>query len=233
MRVLIFDVQGKVAHFRRPDTTQTHATYPFITRTAIRGLLGSMLGLPEFLGVAWTGLELRAPVRTVVQELSLLGKGFLGNGPAFSRPTAIELIVNPSYRIYYHGDHQEELARRLREQRSHYHTYLGSAFALTFPRYVDEVEMPEVSVEAGGVYTSRTVVPTHVIERLIVPEEGNVQYGRAGGVLYRYLGDRRFRGAMHLIYEVQGRPIRFQAAGGPKDPPVRFVTAEGGLVALW
>lgn len=242
MRVLVFDIGGKLAHFRRPDTTQTHTTYPIITRTALRGLIGSILGLHEFQGDAWTGVQLLAPVRTVAQQMSLLGKGFLGGGSSFNRPTSIELIVSPHYRIYYHGDYQEELAERLRRNESCYHTHLGSAFALTFPRYIAELELDEIKLKEGESYASCTVLPAHVIRRLVLSQE-ELQYGRVGGVLYEYLGGRRFRGTIDLIYETKGRPIQFLAAGPEISPPVRFVHHAIGnstrgsdnteLIALW
>jgi len=40
MKGLAFDIKGSIAHFRRPDTTATQMTYPFITPTAVRGLVG-------------------------------------------------------------------------------------------------------------------------------------------------------------------------------------------------
>src|SRR5690606_35018709 len=94
--VLVFDLEESLAHVSRPDATATHATYPFITRTALRGLLGAILGLEEFLyDEARAGVRLMSPVQKSVQELSMLGKGFLGNGPEFNRPTSIELLVQP------------------------------------------------------------------------------------------------------------------------------------------
>jgi len=234
MKVLVFDLQSKLAHFRRPDTTSTHVTYPFITRTALRGLVGSILGMEEFRGEAWTGIQLLSPVKTVSQELSLLGKGFLGGGgDAFNRPTSVELLVNPHYRIYYQGDYFEELASAIREQRSVYHTYLGSAFALTVPRFVQIAEMDMVLLE-GAVNRelhSRTVVPVHVIRRLSV--HPHVQYGRVGGILYESIGGRRFRGAGHVIYEVEGRPIHFYPQSAA-NPEVRLLETDGGeVVCLW
>lgn len=236
MRVLVFDLKGSVAHFRRPDTTATYASYPVITRTALRGLLGAILGLREFHGKSWAGIQLLAPVRTSMQELSLLGKGFLAKGEtknSMNRPTSIELVVEPAYRIYYHGDYRDELTRRISEGLSHYHTYLGSAFALTFPRFVGDWDLPEVRLEEGEEYLCRTVLPTHVVKQLTVPASGEMQYGRIGGVHYQYLGGRKFRGSIHLIYEVQGRPIHFLAKGNAVHPPVRFVRMDGELVSLW
>ena len=98
MEVLIFDLKGSLAHFRRPDTTATHATYPFITRTALRGVLGAT---PGARGVHLRGrggprrVRLMSPVRKSVQQLSMLGKGVSVSGPEFNRPTAVELRLEP------------------------------------------------------------------------------------------------------------------------------------------
>src|SRR3954466_15183032 len=101
--VVVFDLRGELAHYRRPDTFATHASYPFIPRTALRGLIGAILGeeyraegdvLPA---EARCGLRLLSPVRTIAQEVSLHGKRWLGSGEdaSFHRPTSIELIVQP------------------------------------------------------------------------------------------------------------------------------------------
>ena len=234
MKVLVFDLQAKLAHFRRPDTTSTHVTYPFITRTALRGMLGSILGMEEFCGEAWTGIQLLSPVKTVSQELSLLGKGFLGGGgDSFNRPTSIELVVNPHYRIYYQGEHLEELAAAIREQRSGYHTYLGSAFALTVPRYVNVVEMQMVPLDEAKTKElhSCTVVPVQIIRQLSVHPQ--VQYGRVGGILYESIGGRRFRGAVHVVYEVEGKPVHFYPRSSA-SPEVRILASgQEEVVCLW
>lgn len=45
--VTVFELRGPIAHYRRPDTLGTHATYPFLPRTALRGLVGAILGLED------------------------------------------------------------------------------------------------------------------------------------------------------------------------------------------
>lgn len=231
MEILTFDLRGSLAHFRKPDTTATHVTFPFITRTALRGLIGSILGLEEYHGNILAGIQLLSPVRRVSQELSLLGKAFLGDGGnQFNRPTAIELLVNPHYRIYCQGDEVEELAERIGKRQSVYHTYLGSAFALTVPEYISLSRGEEIDPGKDWV-TSVTVIPTHFIESLSM-EEGN-QYGRAGGFHYEHLGNRRFQGSVHLLYEVNGRPIRFIPKANP-SPAVKMVRLENGeVITLW
>ncbi|ADU51672.1 CRISPR-associated protein Cas5 [Thermaerobacter marianensis DSM 12885] len=243
--LLIFDVAGHLAHFRRPDTAVTHATYPFPTRTALRGMLGAILGRPEWVDTeheAWTGVRILNPIRTRAQELSMLGKGWFGNGDAFNRPTAIELVVEPAYRIYYTGPDGQELAERIRQRRSHFPTYLGSAYALTVPRFIAWEEAEEVGGEAAvaggavnvapeGPLESPAVVPTHAVLD-VEPVPGRV-YARVGGVLHTHLGGRRFRRSLSFLYEPNGQAIRFWPAPGPYDPPVRWVRCSDGLVCLW
>ncbi|MCY0900454.1 MAG: CRISPR-associated protein Cas5 [Firmicutes bacterium] len=232
MDILVFDVKGPLAHFRRPDTTSTHASYPFMTRTALRGLLGAILGIGDWPTEAWTGMSLLSPVQLRVQQLSLLGKGFLKSGDVLNRPTTVELVINPHYRIYYNGPLMDELEDWLVAGRSFYPTYLGSAFALTFPQWVGRYQVQEWS--AGG-WTPRpliSVVPAHAVASLAM--EDGASYARAGGMVYEALGGRRFRGIIHMIYESQLRPFRARIMP-TAVPPVRFVLApnEVGMIALW
>lgn len=236
MSVLAFELRSGMAHFRRPDTLGTHASYPFITRTALHGLIASILGLESLPESPRCGIRLLRPVRTVAHEMSMLGKGWIDGGQQnFNRPTAIELVVNPHYRVYYQGSLQEELESRLQEGRSHYHTYLGSAYCLTFPVFY--AAYPDTAVKSLKLgehedTTCVSVVPSKAISRLMPQEED--EYARVGGVLYEYLGNRRFEGSISLIYEVQGRPITFtpvEASGA--DRWAFLDLPEEGIVCLW
>ncbi len=232
MRAVAFDIRGPMAHFRRPDTVVTHCSYPFITRTALGGLVCAILGRQELQGEHWFGLRIMKPVTTCFQKMSMLGKGWLGGGSTFSRPTAIELIVNPHYRVYYCGDDADELEARVRNQRSVYTTYLGSASCLTFPHLIGTEELRDM--EASGIVTTYGVVPSFVVDELII--EPGVQYARCNGVRYRHVADRVFEGVIDFIYETSGRPIRFR----PKSPldensgiPTKLVSGGSGPLCLW
>lgn len=237
MNLLIFDLRGTIGHFRRPDTLGTHASYPFMTRTAVRGLAASILGRESVPESVRCGLRLLAPVRSVAHELSLLGKTWQassGKEESFNRPTSIELLVEPHYRIYYSGDFASELADRLRAGQSQYHTYLGSAFCLTFPRFVRWIEeLPSVILEtAGTVLESVTVVPSDAVAELVFDE--NREYARVGGVLYRHIGGRRFRGSVSLLYEVSGKPLRFVPSPAAGSDRFQWAdVADEGFVCLW
>lgn len=205
MRGIAFDVKGSVAHFRRPDTTATQLTYPFITPTAAKGLVGAILGIGDFVTADQVGIELLHPVRTVAQQLSMLGKD---PGLTFNRPTTVELLVNPAYRIYYTGEeHTEALIKALSAEQTVYATYLGVAYALTKPVLHKVYPVVELTSVAAREIESKTVVPTAMIGRLIVHPDR--YYCRAGGYLRQYRGNRRFEQSVDFLYEKDGKPICF------------------------
>ncbi len=229
MKVLVFDIKAPIGHFKRPDTTATHLTYPFITRTAIRGLLGAVIGLKEFDGDAFIGIQLLNPVQTVSQELSLLGKGYLSSGPSFNRPTAVELVVNPHYRIYFTGAYYDQIAQAIKVSKSYYHTYMGSAFAPTFPIFIKELELEE---ESKKQIHSLTVVPTELVNQLNFDDYAS--YARVGGMHYDYLGDRVFQGTINLIYEINGKKVSFERKDEFPGESFKLLRMEGeGCVCLW
>ncbi len=234
MKLLIFDLHAALAHFRRPDTTSTHATYPFIPRTALRGLLASIMGLDMWPEEGWTGLELLKPVKTRVQQLALLGKGFLESGTMFNRPTTVEFVINPAYRVYYTGMMVEELAERIEGRQATYHTYLGSAFALSVPEFVRLFDTEIVSSQdVFDPVSVKGVVPAHCIKNFV--PEGRRRFARAGGMVYRALPARRFQGSINFIYEAFNQPFRIEVQE-VKDPgPVYFAKVDESLsyVALW
>lgn len=231
MEVLVFDLRGSLAHFRRPDTTNTHATYPFIPYTTVRGLAGSIIGLPDFQGRARVGIRLMSPVRTSVQQMSMLGKGWLGGGRDFNRPTAIELVVTPHYRIYWSGDYYEKLKEYIVNNYSCYHTYLGSAFALTYPSYVG-IYSCSVKNTTREPFDCTTVIPMDAVDKLI-PVPGT-QYGRVGGMHYEYHGERQFGTTTNVLYEPTGSPIRIVPRNSEGIEDYIFVeTEQGEIICLW
>lgn len=206
MKGVAFDVRGSIGHFRRPDTTATQLTYPFITPTAAKGLVGAILGIEDFVTSDQVGIELLRPVRTVAQQMSMLGKDA---GGTFNRPTTIELLVNPAYRIYYTGEeYTEQLVEFLVQEKAVYTTYLGTAYALTKPilyRVYSDVSF-EVLEETK--VTSKSVVPAALIEQIDLQPDR--YYCRAGGYLRLYKGQRTFEKSVDFIYEKDGKPVVFR-----------------------
>jgi len=205
MKAVVFDLKGNIAHFRRPDTTATHLTYPFITPLAAKGIVGSVLGITDFITNDHVGIQLLKPVHTSSQQLSMLGND---GGHTFNRPTTVELLVNPAYRIYYVGDeYVEQLAEKLIKRQYVYHTYLGVAYAITIPEFIQYYDKVEI-VSDEDIIETCSVVPINLIDKLIIQEDR--YYSRAGGFMKDYLGKRRFEKSVSYIYEKDGRTIKFR-----------------------
>lgn len=226
MKAISFDVYGKIAHFRRPDTTATQLTYPFITPTAAKGLVGSILGIEDFQTTDKIGVQLVKPVHTVAQRMSMLGKD------SGRRPTTIELIVQPHYRIYYvGGEYGDLLAEYLQNEHFIYHTYLGSVYALTRP-FLHQVYNNVISVDLSeDVIKTSTVVPTVLIKELHF--EPDRYYSRAGGFLLHYKGNREFEYSINMIYERNGKTITFTPNKGPYPIDVNIASLDGEIVCLY
>jgi len=238
--VLSFTLRGKMAHFRQPDTTVTQSTYPFPPRPTLLGLLGAVLGInynglewPRFLaGEHYLGLKLLAPVRTVCMQMSLLGKGFVGGGGhEFNRPTVMEMVVAPSYRVYYAGESLDELQHKLSARQSVFHTYLGSAFCLAFPLFEGVCGAKLLSAGAGDTVEFSSVVPRELVDR--VELAAPAAYAAARAMPFQHNGDRTFERSATVFYEVGGGSLKVILATGSSFPYRLVSLPSGEVVCLW
>jgi CRISPR-associated protein Cas5h len=239
LSLLAFRLRGSLAHFRQPDTTVTQATYPFPGRPTLLGLIGSILGVEDgdewvqFLALPhWLGLQLLAPVQTVLVQMSLLGKGFLGaSGDDFNRPTTLELVVKPDYLVYYTGPVLEKLLRQLTEGRSVFHTYLGSAFCLTHPEFCGNLDVTPMEGKRAEKLPVASVIPTDAVERVILAAGST--YATARAMPYIHRGDRTFTGNRSFHYERSGNPLYIQWKSEPLQATQIVRLSTGSYVCLW
>jgi len=104
-KLLVFDLAADLGHFRRPEYTATHATYPFITRTALREQ--QTVRLNHWNGEAWAGHP--APESVAPHTIVPLGKGYLGTQTSTSQ-LASGSISNLTT-IYYWQDLFDEVTK--------------------------------------------------------------------------------------------------------------------------
>lgn len=226
MKIIVFDVKSTTAHFRRPDTTSTHLTFPFIPPTAAKGLVGAILGIEDFVTTDQVGIQLLSEVKMISQQLSLLGKG---GGNTFNRPTTIQLLVEPAYRIYYAGEqYADELEFKLQNKQAVYNTYLGSAFSLTTPQYAGTRDMLEIDFSREW-YAALSVVPVPIIEELSLKD--GYYYQRASGFMKKYAGERTFSKSVDFIYEQRGAKLKFKLKKLDGEE-FTLVESDGELVCL-
>ncbi|HBT39537.1 MAG: CRISPR-associated protein Cas5, Hmari subtype [Thermotoga sp. 50_1627] len=154
MKVLVFDVFGKYALFRRSYTTTSSTSYCFPPRTAICGLLGAILGIcnptsdsSEHLrsfDSAHFAVRLLNPVRKIN-----IATNYVETKSGQKNPRTqilLELIKDPAYRIYVSEfEKYEELQRYLQNKICVFTPYLGQAQMIADFRYVGSFEAASVS----------------------------------------------------------------------------------------
>ena len=178
-QVLIFDIWGTYAHFRRFYTTTSPLTFPIPPRTALCGLIGAIIGLEKEnneylryfrLNEASIGLRLLKPVKKVMIAENLIHtkkEGCEGVGMnLIKKRTQIgfEFLKDPKYRIYfYHTDKAiyQQLKENLRSHKSVYTPCFGLSENIANFEFVGEFK---IKSETGGEYVQiNSVLPTEKI----------------------------------------------------------------------
>jgi len=118
--------------------------------------------------------------------------------------------------------------------RSVFHTYLGSAYCLTFPHNARLSDLERIDPHPYTAVESATVVPTQAIRELVFTD--GAEYGRVGGMQYQRIGDRSFEGTVNVIYEVNGGSVVFRSVESRKrdeKPYMILALDESRVVTLW
>jgi len=166
--ILIFDVWGDYAHFRRGYTTTSPLTFSIPPRTALCGLIGAILGLGKNnneylkhfkLEQAKIGLRLLNPVKKVRIAENLIhtkkGEGCEGIGMnIIKKRTQIdfEFLKDPRYRIYFwHADNElyNKLKSNLIGHKTVYTPCLGLSENIANFKFVGEFDVIMKTSEAG------------------------------------------------------------------------------------
>ncbi len=133
MRVLTFRVWAPYAHFRRPYTTRSPATFSIPPRPTVLGMIGAILGLskkeyPEQLAELKIGIKLHGKLRKVRTTINLMDTK--ENKMIQRTQMLYEFISDPEYTIAVYSEDDkliQELFSRIKERRPYYTPYLGTA----------------------------------------------------------------------------------------------------------
>jgi CRISPR-associated protein Cas5h len=151
MELLIFDVVGRMAHFRKVYSTSTSLSYLFPPRTTVTGLIAGLLGFErnsyydEFLpNKCRIAISILSPLRKLVQPVNYLNldeisettlRGLKRKDPRV--PTSIEFILpeppheSVIYRVFVHHEKlMDKLEKNLRQKKFAYPPSLGPAYCL-------------------------------------------------------------------------------------------------------
>lgn len=206
--VLVFDVKGEQAMFRKPYTTTSMVSFPFPPPTAICGLIGAVLGFDHgssqgalradywshFTGTS-IALGLKSPVKWFSTAVNLI-KFKTPNGDMREHiQVKHQFLKQPSYRIYLRGGEFYQRLKLLLERGEFIFTpFLGVAYALAEITYIGEYEEQPVDDLCTRV---DSVVPWYGDLLLDVQQSGCLH---SEVVPFRLDNNRRLCSTVNVIY---------------------------------
>jgi len=183
--VLVFDIWGDFAHFKKNYATTSALTYNFPPRNTIAGIIGAILGLkraefPEKLSPekSYIGVSIRSPImkKTITMNLihtkpseSLIFKNNFGY---FKKHTQIpfQFLSDISFRVYFSTDDEEifsQLYTYLKNHKSHYTVSLGLSNLLCNFKFIEKRTITKKEV-ANREVEVLTVIPMNKVKEVNV-----------------------------------------------------------------
>jgi len=162
-KVLVFDVWGEYAHFRKYYTTTSPLSYSIPPRTAVTGFIGAILGLKkeEYLRhftkkQAFITVGLLNPVKKVRISENLINTKdgyfipFRKTGHQPRTQIRFEFIKDPKYRLYFYHTDDGLYARTknlLADHKSIYTPYLGISEHIANFEFIGEMNIQKKILE--------------------------------------------------------------------------------------
>ncbi len=224
MKMIIFELWGKFAHFRKFYTNSSSLSYSVPPRTTIEGIIAALLGYDrdsyyellnaDNLHVAVKKLGRSRKVMQSINYMKATSSGEL-NSPKEHTQIPFELLVgnnNIRYRFYVtHEDEQvlKEISERISKNRPVFPLYFGSA---PFSCYIDYIDKLEWTWNENAEYELiSTVINNDKIQEIdIINIEGHLMRER----MPRDFGKGRvIKEVTTYVYEDEGRPLRARIDG--------------------
>lgn len=171
MKVLVFDIYGDYAHYKKIYATTTAITYPIPTKTAMFGYIWAIACIEKsedknkYLNYfsdkqCRIGIEIRNSI--LMQRINTNLRAVLGrmNVGGNRKPTMIEYIYKPKYRIYlYHSNDKlyEKLKYNLQNHLTEFTPTLGLASLISNFSFIGEFNAKQ-SFTKDSVIVS-TIIP--------------------------------------------------------------------------
>ena len=132
MKGLIFTAKSNYARFRRPYTTTSALSYTLIHPIAVKGLIGSMLGIDydnlyNYTNDLKIGIQVLNELHKDTQSFNLIANANNNKNKNFQ--SSIEFLRDVNYRIFVSGDDNkvEALYKVIISKRFTFTPYLGNS----------------------------------------------------------------------------------------------------------
>lgn len=211
MEVLVFDISGKMAHFRQYYTNSSSLSYFFPPRTVLAGMVAGMMGLPRDSyydlfaeDTMRVGLAIRSPLRKKMQTLNYvwakeLSQLNLSAGQHTQVPVELvlprdygDLIVYRVFLWHGNGDVFSRMKAIIGGEKVHFPLYLGISECLATMHFVGLTKAEEEEF-AGEVEVSSVVGVEYLKKNgcFPVPREGAFYVKEL--MPFSFDAERRFR----------------------------------------
>ncbi|MDN5309845.1 MAG: CRISPR-associated protein Cas5h [Thermotogaceae bacterium] len=218
MKVLVFDVWGEYAHFRKYYTTTSPLTFSVPPRTAICGLAAAVAGLSkdEYLehftkDKADIAIKIVTPIKKVRLSENLIDTK---NAPMMSKiknrtQIRFELLKDAKFRVYLSHKENElfnKLGNYLSNHKCVYTPCLGLSEHIANFGFVGEFEC-EVKSETENFVQIDSVIPIRQSSNL------KIKFDESGGEYFHETlpiemeEDRTLREYCKVVFERNGAPI--------------------------
>ena len=228
-KLLVFEISGYMAHFRKFYSNSSSLTYSFPPRTVITGILAGILGrerdsyYEEFsTDKCGVGVSIASPIRKISQTVNFIrtkSKAEL-NGSGGPTQIPIEILLGEKnkvrYRVYFTHSNEAlvgELAERIKHNRYIYPPYMGiteftAELDLIGLLGHDEIE----KTQPGGKVYLDTVININLLEdRGIVSGAGRLKILKEK-MTVEFSSGRDIAGISSYVFEQDGKrlPVRLQ-----------------------
>ncbi|GJM34627.1 MAG: hypothetical protein DHS20C18_36280 [Saprospiraceae bacterium] len=186
-KMLIFDIWGRYAHYKKIYATTSALSYIIPSKTSLYGYVGAILGLSKFEnaylssflpGSCHLGIQVINPIimQRINTNLHPHDKGLI-QANQNRKPTTVEYIYQPKYRIFFTHKNTnllDELEAHLKNHTAVYTPTLGLAYLLSNFEWRATVKVDETSQQETQSISIETVIPRDALESFdLKPDVGN------------------------------------------------------------
>jgi len=157
-KVLIFDLKGPFAHFRKFYTNSSSLSYTAPPRTVLAGLIAGILGLPSEHHTTdkskiyyekfnsencFISVSLKSPIRKIMQTVNYYNPKFQNYSLRYQIPLEILTPINRKeivYQVYFSigGNIYSDLKKRLIDRQFVYPPFMGISEFIASIKFIDE-----------------------------------------------------------------------------------------------
>jgi len=227
--LLVFDIWGDFAHFRRGYTTTSALSYPFPPKSTLIGIIAAILGLPnkkneednycKVLSSENIKLSLRIinPIKKIIIKENFIDTKHglthweiqRKNQPPRTQ-IPLEFIKNPYYRVYvWIGNMYSKRLKELIENKQTFYTpYFGISECLANLKFVKQFTKEKIKTikKTKDFCEIDSIIPLNAVKEDFIIEE-NIPYGSVKIPIF-IDEERIVEGYQEFIFNIDGNSIK-------------------------